>query len=413
MTASDLFDGLDPIADSILYEGYALFPYRATSLKNSNRCSIGELSPGDRRLSEVPLKASLSAELFFRVGLLQPVMRAVTRAHPSTRGPGSGDRPGLVSWCEARPHRLPLGPITIERLLAGGKTWSLSIASFGEQHVEGGRAVLRSAAELTVDLEIRLRRCDPSRDAFVLSCSLVNRSSECDGRLTTLHSPHVAAAFDESSTSPGLFISITDAPADFGEVVESCEFDGAWPVLMGRTRDARRVLFSPVILYDYPAIAPESPCDLFDATENDELLLLSILALPDEERAAMRATDPRTAAILARAEELGEGLGRLHGAIRERGVGGRLLREEGGACRVGDRVILSPRGRDAFDSFLNGKRAKVVGIETELEGRVHLVVVLDDDPGRDLGLVEHGLGHRFFVAPDEVRPAGTVSGETS
>jgi hypothetical protein len=81
------------------------------------------------------------------------------------------------------------------------------------------------------------------------------------------------------------------------------------------------MLSSPIILPDYPEIAPESPGDLFDGGEIDQLLILNILSLTDEEKAEMRAADPRTREILERTESLSEEeLMRLHGAIREFGM---------------------------------------------------------------------------------------------
>ena len=64
-----------------------------------------------------------------------------------------------------------------------------------------------------------------------------------------------------------------------------------WPVLVGKEGTADSILSSPIILYDYPKVAPESPGDLFDATEIDEILTLRILALTDEEKRDMAAID--------------------------------------------------------------------------------------------------------------------------
>ncbi len=72
--------------------------------------------------------------------------------------------------------------------------------------------------------------------------------------------------------------------------------------------------------------------------------------------------------------------------------------------RAGDRVRLRPRGgADVLDLALAGKAATVEPIEQDYEGRVYLAVTVDDDPGRDLGLLRQ-LGHRFFFRPDEVEP---------
>jgi hypothetical protein len=72
--------------------------------------------------------------------------------------------------------------------------------------------------------------------------------------------------------------------------------------------------------------------------------------------------------------------------------------------RPGDRVRLRPRGgADILDLVLAGKAATVVAIEQDFEGRVYLAVVVDEDPGKDLGLLRQP-GHRFFFSPAEVEP---------
>jgi hypothetical protein len=78
------------------------------------------------------------------------------------------------------------------------------------------------------------------------------------------------------------------------------------------------MLSSPIILYDYPQIAPESPGDLFDGTEIDEILALRILTMTEEEKDEMRSTDDRARQMLERTESLPmEHLMKLHGTLRE------------------------------------------------------------------------------------------------
>jgi len=70
---------------------------------------------------------------------------------------------------------------------------------------------------------------------------------------------------------------------------------------------------------------------------------------------------------------------------------------EVGAC-----VRIKPRGRaDIMDLALQDKLAVIEAIEQDVEDRVLLALVLDDDPGKDLGMMRQP-GHRFFYAPNEV-----------
>jgi hypothetical protein len=115
----------------------------------------------------------------------------------------------------------------------------------------------------------------------------------------------------------GKFISLLDPPESFREMAESCRNIGTYPVLVGAEGERDTMLASPIILYDYPQIAPESDGDLFDGTEINELLALRILTLTDEEKQEMRDGDERARRILERTEALpAEQLMKLHGAAR-------------------------------------------------------------------------------------------------
>jgi hypothetical protein len=86
----------------------------------------------------------------------------------------------------------------------------------------------------------------------------------------------------------------------------------------------------------------------------------------------------------------------------------KLPLESAAACgvllRVGDSVRLRPARRgDAFDLLLAGRMAMVESIEQDYEGRILFAVVVDDDPGKDIGMLRQP-GHRFFFAADEVEP---------
>jgi hypothetical protein len=187
----------------------------------------------------------------------------------------------------------------------------------------------------------------------------------------------------------GEFVSLIDPPDDLRDVVARCRNVGVWPVLVGRAGARDMLLAAPIILGDYPRVAPESAGDFFDATEIDELLTLRVLTLSDEEKAALRAGDPRAHGMLERTEALAaEERRRLHGAAR--------------TLRPGARVRITPRpGGDVLDLALAGKAATVLSTEEDYEGRVFAVVTVDDDPGRDLGM-EGKPGHRFFFRPEEL-----------
>ena len=129
------------------------------------------------------------------------------------------------------------------------------------------------------------------------------------------------------SISGGEFISMTDPPEWAKAAVAECENVGSWPVLADPDGGRQVVLSSPIILYDHPELAPESPGELYDGTEIDEILTLRTLALSDEEKHEARATDPRAAALIDRVESMdAQTMQKLHGTIRPGGGPGSALR---------------------------------------------------------------------------------------
>ena len=135
--------------------------------------------------------------------------------------------------------------------------------------------------------------------------------------------------------------------------------------------------------------------NLFDSTEIDEILTLRILTLTDSEKDEMRQSGERERRLLEHAESLTpEQLLKLHGTMRD-------VRT---ALKPGDRVRLRPApGGDVFDVVLAGRIAIVESIEQDFDNRTHVAVVIEDDPGKDLGLMRQS-GHRFFFSADEVEP---------
>jgi hydrogenase maturation protease len=191
-----------------------------------------------------------------------------------------------------------------------------------------------------------------------------------------------------------------DPPADCKQHAENCRNSGTWPVLLGQPGDASHLLAAPIILYDYPQIAPESPGDLFDGGEIDEILSLRILTLTDDEKQQIRSGDPVGKAMLERTERLSEqDMLQLHGTWRTTGG-----ERSSPGLQPGTRVRIQPKKcNDAFDLILSGMTATVEKIEEDLDGGFHAVVALDDDPGRDLA-AKAQLGHRFFYRPEDLQP---------
>ena len=239
---------------------------------------------------------------------------------------------------------------------------------------------------------------------------------------TALISAHTVLGLDR-----GAFLSSADPPQWAAPAVAACINAHSWPVLAGPPGDGSLLLATPIILEDHPQLAPESPTNLFDGTENDEILALRTLALTDDEKREARATDPRAAHIVDAVGAMGPAMfERLHGAIRPDGRAPDDIPTiatpgtpwwdpgadasvdpdsdeavvDGHAVARGSSVILVPgRGSDAQDTFLRGATATVQAVLHDVDGGTHVAVSIDDDPGADLQAT-HGR-FRYF-RPDEL-----------
>jgi hypothetical protein len=301
-------DAVRSIADAVLYEGYVLWPYRRSALKNQQRFTFGGLYPQgwpeDRSglVAECLLEAAGEPSLEIRVRFLHVVRRRLFDAvgdevHELVAG---GER--HLAWEEATERELTPGRFAIP---AGRK----------EERLEGG-LVVRSWEALQGTVDVSTQELHPGlhrvRVRVVNEVAWEGEPREA-ALARTLCSTHAVL-----STATGAFVSLTDPPPELRAEAAACRNDGVWPVLAGDPGRRDTILASPLILEDHPRVAPESPGDLFDGAEIDQLLTLNVLALSDEEKAEMRATDPRVRAILERAEAMtAEDLMRLHGTLRE------------------------------------------------------------------------------------------------
>ncbi|WP_074304695.1 hypothetical protein [Singulisphaera sp. GP187] len=338
---------VDRLVNALLYEGYLLYPYRP-SVKNRQRWSFGGLYPPSYTADRPGADAStMQTQCLVRGSPSTLLTVSVRFLHLVTRRVGVLDTPLADAPIDAStPVRF------VESLQVGD-----SVVHSWQEAVE--REIGRDDSDLG-ELAAHPRRIEfqfgpgaerePVRDATGKIVGLVERqqrrvegivelSAEAVGnrlyRITVRIENQTAfeAASDDrdevllnslvsTHTSLGVrdgeFISLLDPPEPLRALTAACRNEGTWPVLVGAEGEVDTMLSSPIILYDYPEIAPESPGDLFDATEIDEILTLRIMTLSDEEKRAMGELDDRGRALLERTESLARGqLMELHGSMRE------------------------------------------------------------------------------------------------
>jgi hypothetical protein len=355
---------LDQLVSSLLYEGYALYPYTARATKNATPTPFGIIYPPahaarldsafDHLRIECVLEATAGAELELTVRFLQAV------------GPRH----------EAGERRLTLPRTPLTRLADGA----------------GTRFELPGDPPLRGRLRLRATALAPAALYQVTACVHNDTDRPDSGTVdrqaalaSSLLSTHVLI-----EASGGRFASPLEREGAVGAAVAACASVNTWPVLA--MPDDSVVLGAPIVLPDHPRIAPESLGGLFDNTEIEEALLLHVHALSDDEREQIAAADPAVREMVERAAgATAEQMLGLHGRLEEvsepghPNPGERALEVEGVVYRKGAKVVLRPgTERDVYDRMLDGRTATIERIYLDYEDRAHIAVTVDDDPAQEL-----------------------------
>ncbi|MCG2622881.1 hypothetical protein LVY72_13325 [Arthrobacter sp. I2-34] len=440
------------VADAVLYEGYLLYPYRASAVKNQARWQFGILGPPGAAAAGTGEDARMSADCLLAAGPGAGVevhlrfLQLQTRTVEQARGGGFEPVDELtvgpshwLSWDEAVEQEIVLGPFPLADLqdperqglsvpvaVPGGRDTELLAGPGGT--VAGRLVRRRRALSGEVRLHATAAGTGPAGPLLRLRVAATNTGAATAGGRTDA----IAASFIGTHLLLGLrdgdFLSLLEPPEAAAEVARACAQHRCWPVLAGPEGQSDVLLVSPIILYDHPAVAPESPVALYDATEIDEILTLRVLTLTDEEKAEARATDPRAAAVIERCEALSaEELQQLHGVLRDPRAGSGAGPDPGGGrpwwhpeadasvrpdtdavvidgvpVSRGSRVRVHPRRRaDAQDLFFAGQTARVTSVHFDVDGSTHVGLVLERDPAADL---HEGYGRSFYYAPEELEP---------
>ena len=436
---------LNQIVNAVLYEGYVLYPYRPTSKTNQReRFTFGRVYPPAYSAAQNGLEPCVTqVECLLRCpGDLATVQVSARFLHPMWREVGKLPAPVIATgcepplevvselwvdgqlhqtWQEAVEQEVQVPPVSVKadsaELIRFSFPASRALTSVRDSSGQFAAVVVRRQEAVTGAVEVGVARVAAS--IFKLTVRIRNLTQMTAGELQSsdavllraFASTHVVL-----QTPDAEFISLLEPPAEYEPLVGACKNIGAWPVLVGDATRAERntMLASPIILYDYPQIAPESGGDFCDGTEIDEMLALRILTMTDEEKREMRAVDGFARRILERTESLPrDHFLKLHGILRDVHAAEEFFNPnkpvssvvvKGVELKAGDRVRIQPKHRaDAIDMILAGRTAIVEAVEQDAENRIHLAVVVEDDPGRDLGLSRQP-GHRFFYTTEEVEP---------
>jgi hypothetical protein len=373
-------DQLEQLVDSLLFEGYALYPYTPGATKNATPTPFGIVYP--------PAYAATLASTFDHLELrcvLEAPADAVVRAELRFLVPGGEHHmavPRRVDLAGAMVGALPGSPIE------------------KRAHIETD-----AGAPLTVVLGLRAQALGGGR--FEVWLRVENRTVAGAGldRGGALRRS-LLSTLPLLRVTGGRFISPLESPRPSVNT---------FPVLATPSDDS--VLGAAIVLPDHPEIAPESRGGLFDSTEIEEALLLHVQALSDPEREEIERQDPAVREMVARAAgATPEEILALHGRVTLRDpettepppeppglldprAGEDVAEVDGVTFRRGTKVILRP-GPDAdlHARMLAGRTATIERIFIAYDDTAHLGVTIDDDPGQEL-MRDTGR-YLFFFAPE-------------
>jgi len=400
---------VDKVVRAVLYEGYILYPYRASSKKNQReRFTFGRVYP--RTYSEAQNgrePCSMQTECLVRneshdasletdVRFLQPLARET----------------GEQLWLEAIEREVKLTPVSLNAPVSRTREFTFPSA----RTVDG--ETVRWNEMICGRIELETQVIDEA--VSKITVRIFNETPVAADRIETQEEV-IMRTFASTHTilyaASGEFISLLDPDPEYQQAAKECQNIGCWPVLVGdtATNDRDAMLASPIILYDYPKVAAESAGDLFDSTEIDEILSLRVQTMTDAEKMEMRSVDEQARRILERTENLSaDHFMKMHGTMQNMSASNEdffnpakqieSAQVHGIELKKGDRVRIRPKKRaDVMDMALNGKIAIIEAVEQDVEEQIHFALILEDDPGKDLGFMRQP-GHRFFYGVDEVEP---------
>ncbi|MDQ3689903.1 MAG: hypothetical protein M3406_07720 [Chloroflexota bacterium] len=454
------FSDAQRVADAVLYEGYLLYPYRASSVKNQVRWQFGVLMPrgyaeadGSERWqmqTECLVRRATGFSLDLRIRFLRLQVRDLEAvADDGTLGQTDAlevDGERFMAWDEAVEATVDAPAILLDDIVSTEHVIPIRLDEAREvEELRDAAGSLRGNVIRTragLDGRIAVTAEDAGMELLRVRVRIENETAwgQDPGREAALRGA-MLGVHTLLAVRDGTFISLLEPPPDAADAVAACNNEGTWPVLVGT--DATVMLSSPIILYDQPTIAPESPGDLFDATEIDEILTLRIMTLTDEEKREARATDPRARQIIDRSDAMPpEMLERLHGAVRqvyptaaaippaapppspfadpfspdapfwepEARVDPHTATVDVGGRQMGRGAIVrlnpGPRG-DSMDMFLAGRVGRIEGVWETLEDEPYVAITLVDDPAAE----EHAWVGRFlYFRPTELEPAAVEAG---
>ena len=314
------------LPERCLYEGYSLYPYYRSAIKNQKPIPFGVIFPKDYNAynghshSHIQSQTIIHGNGDLTVSIDARFLHLRQTELFKKNNNSEEFTPAFDLEVEGKTYQA--GSPTIERniqtdwlrindLIKGGKTIPFLFESFNEgemifnEEKEIVAKRMTSISEINGVVQIQAEELNDIDDSFRLTVTVTNltplenagKRTRDEALLQSFLSTHIIL-----QTQDGAFISHQDTPAKWQPAIGNCNNINTWPILIDK--DNTTLLSSPIILYDYPEINAVSSGDLFDSTEIEEALLLHVNLLSDEEKKRIGGNDEKLRAMLNKVSSL-------------------------------------------------------------------------------------------------------------
>ncbi|MGI8952070.1 MAG: hypothetical protein ACR2FN_10845 [Chitinophagaceae bacterium] len=335
---------LENITQTLLYEGYALYPYHRSAIKNQKPIPFGVVFPQQYNIynehshskmqtqcivtgsDNLQINISVRFLHLLKVEIFEKDLQQKTSESDfvQVHNVSLNGKIYQAGW-QTIERKISTGNLQISQLIKNRKVIFIKFdkvydtTNISDENGETVAKQINSVSQIKGTIIVEAESVKNTQNAFRITVTVTNttpfENTEAITRDEVLTqsflSTHIIL-----NTSDGQFISHQDPDEKWKTVIDECANINTWPILIDEANTT--LLSSPIILYDHPQINPQSHGDLFDSTEIEEALLLHVNLLSDEEKKRISQSDEKLQAMLKKVGEITpEELINFHSGLKE------------------------------------------------------------------------------------------------
>ncbi|MEO7294341.1 MAG: hypothetical protein ABIW34_14630 [Ginsengibacter sp.] len=322
---------LEELTRTLLYEGYSLFPYHRSAIKNQKPVPFGVIYPKDYNTYNQHSHAAMQSECIvtggddLSINIIVRFLHLIKTEVLKQNNEKENEVDDVVAGWQTIEREINSGNLLITELIKNRKEFPIRFDKMNEDryvyddsdNVKAKR--INSASEIKGNVIIEASTVENMKNTFRIRVNITNTSSIVNADVIardealcqSFLSTHIIL-----KSANGEFISGQNPAENFKQAIAQCKNTGTWPILVDESNTT--MLCSPIILYDHPQINPQSKGDLFDSTEIEEALMLHFAVMSDDEKNRIADSDEKLKAMLNKVGMVTpEEMIGLHGGMHE------------------------------------------------------------------------------------------------